>query len=106
MSEAMTGVQVTLLTGDHSEGVVPFALPRPPLTRRQLRLWLLGRGISTADIEAAIAALPEGEREAAMIEWQDSSEYRRDHPLLVRLAGDLGLTEAELDAGWAQAVAL
>ncbi|WP_164867752.1 hypothetical protein [Rhodovarius crocodyli] len=99
-------VVVRILAPGEVEAPPPYVPPLGPLTRRQLRLWLLGQGISTADVEAAIAALPAGEREAAMIEWQDSSEYRRDHPLLVRLAGDLGLSEAQLDAGWAQAVAL
>jgi len=100
------GVQVTLLTGDYSEGMVPVTLPPRPLTRRQLRLWLLGRGIMGADIEAAIATLPAGERDTALIEWQDSSEYRRDHPVLAQVAAVLGLTAEDIDAGWAEAVAL
>lgn len=106
MSDIAPGVQVTLLTGDYSEGVVPVILPPRPLTRRQLRLWLLGQGITSADIEAAIGALPAGERDAALIEWRDSSEYHRDHPVLVQVAGVLGLTAEDIDAGWAQAVML
>ena len=102
----LDAVEVRRLAPGDVEPPPLYVPPLRALTRRQLRLWLLGQGISTADIEAAIAALPEAEREAALIEWQDSSEYRRDHPLLVRLAGDLGLNEAQLDAGWAEAVAL
>lgn len=102
----VAGVQVTLLTGDFSEGVTPVTLPPRPLTRRQLRLWLLGQGITSADIEAAIGALPPGGREAALIEWQDSGEYHRDHPVLGQIAQALGLTEADLDAAWPQAAAL
>ncbi|MFC0282397.1 hypothetical protein ACFFJB_01990 [Camelimonas abortus] len=52
----------------------------PPLTRRQLRLGLLYAGISTSQVEDAIAAIPDPtDREVALIEWQDATIYERSH---------------------------
>ena len=49
--------------------------PTPVLTRRQLRLGLLANGITTAQVEAVIAAIPdEITRETAQIEWADASK--------------------------------
>jgi hypothetical protein len=86
--------------------VQPATPPAPKLTRRQLRLQLLAIGITSEQVEAAIAELPEADRAVAMIEWQDASEYVRAHPLIDALAPALGLTTEQLDAAWAQAATL
>ena len=81
----------------------------PTITRRQLRLALLNRfGVTAAQVEAQIAAMPgtPAQREAAMIEWQDAPEYRRDHPLVATLGAALGLTEAQIDNAWGEAATL
>ncbi len=77
-----------------------------PITRRQLRLTLVRHGIPLASIEAAISAMPDGlPKEEAQIEWADASTFNRTHPTLLLIASALGLTEAKIDAMWAEAVA-
>lgn len=80
--------------------------PVPPLTARQLRLGLLKIGIKPSQVDAAINALPEDQREAAEIEWAYASEYQRDHYLIGLLATSFGLTEAQVDAAWKDAETL
>lgn len=81
------------------------AKPSLPITRRQLRLTLVRNGISLDGVEAAIAAMPDGlEKEEAQIEWADASTFNREHPTLLLIAAALGLTEAQVDAMWAEAV--
>lgn len=77
-----------------------------PLTARQLRLGLLAIGIKPADVAAAIAALPEEQRDAAGIEWDYASEYRRDHTLIATLGASFGLSTEQIDAAWRDAMAL
>ena len=74
----------------------------PTLSARQLRLALLGLGLTGAQVEAKIAALPgtPAQREAAMIEWKYATTYQRDHPLVVALGAALGLTKAQIDNAW------
>ena len=80
----------------------------PTLSARQLRLALLGLGLTGAQVEAQIAAMPgtPAEREAAMIEWEYATTYQRDHPLVVMLGLALGLTEAQIDNAWQGAATL
>ncbi len=83
--------------------------PMPTITRRQLRLALLKRfGLTSAQVEAQIAALPRTpiEREAAMIEWQDATTYERDHWLVIALGAALGLPTAQIDDAWREAATL
>lgn len=74
-----------------------------PLTRRQLRRGLLSLGVRTADVEEKIAALPDDQREIALIDWQDASTHDRSHPLVSMLGAAFGLTEAQIDAAWLEA---
>jgi len=90
---------------DGTQLIAPAPPPPPPpptpqsITRRQLRLWLVRHGIALEAVEAAIATLPQGQRTEAIIEWMDATQYERDNPLLVQLAGAvLGLQGAKLDA--------
>ncbi|NTB01066.1 hypothetical protein [Agrobacterium tumefaciens] len=77
-----------------------------PITRRQLRLTLVRNGIALASVETAIATMPDGlTKEEAQIEWADASTFNRNHPTLLLIASALGLTEAQVDAMWRQAVA-
>lgn len=90
----------------------PPAPPAPPLvpaiTARQLRLALLGLGLTGAQVEAQIAAMPgtPAQREAAMIEWEYATTYQRDHPLVALLGAALGLTTAQIDAAWKEAATI
>ncbi|UXS69156.1 hypothetical protein FY145_01010 [Agrobacterium tumefaciens] len=76
-----------------------------PITKRQLRLTLVRNGISLSTVENAIAAMPDGlAKEEAQIEWADASTFNRNHPTLLLIASALDLTEAQVDAMWAEAV--
>ncbi|WKT94549.1 hypothetical protein QYR01_10620 [Brucella anthropi] len=77
----------------------------PVITKRQLRLALVRHGISLAQVEAAIAAMPDGlPKQEAEIEWSDASEFRRLHPTLLLVAQALNLTNEQVDAMWDEAV--
>jgi hypothetical protein len=84
----------------------PPPAPTPTLTRRQLRLGLLGLGVTSAQVEGVIATLPEPDRSVALIEWQDASVYQREHPLVAQIGATLGLTTEALDAAWVEAASL
>lgn len=71
----------------------------PAISKRQLRLTLVRNGISLLELDAAI----QGMGDEAVIEWQDSSEYRRLHPLLNQVAAQLSLTQEQIDTMWQQA---
>ena len=83
---------------------VPPAPPTPTyptLTRKQLRNGLLSIGVTLADVEAQIATISDPlEREAAMIDWQDTESYQRDYPLIAQIGTALGLPEEQIDALW------
>lgn len=81
----------------------PAAPVLVPITRRQLRLTLLANGLLD-QVEPAIAALDEPDRSVATIEWQDASEYRRDHPLIAEIGAALELDDAVIDAMWIEAL--
>lgn len=76
----------------------------PPITKRQLRLTLVRNGISLAQVEQSIAAMPDGlEKQEAEIEWQDASEFNRLHPTLLLIAEYLSLTPEQVDEMWSYA---
>jgi hypothetical protein len=87
--------------------IAPYASPPAPIvpiTRRQLRLWLVRNGVTTLQVETVIAAIqPEQAREEAWIEWQDASSYERTNPLVVQVGQALGLTDAQMDAAFREA---
>lgn len=93
---------------ENNPEVVSFLNPPEallPITKRQLRLTLVRKGISLSTVEAAIAAMPEGlSKEEAKIEWADASTFYRTHPTLLQVAGAVGLTETQVDAMWQEAV--
>lgn len=102
-------IYAAALAGDFGE-IAP-APPAPPapvpqvVTMRQARLALLGAGL-LGGVDAAIAALPSPQKEAALIEWEYSSEVHRNRAFVQSLAGALSLTEQQLDALFLQAGAL
>lgn len=86
------------------EAELANALPADPIdppipasiTMRQARLALLQSGLLTT-VNAAVAAMPGVEGDAARIEWEFSGAVERNRPLVQSLAATLGLTEAQLD---------
>jgi hypothetical protein len=77
----------------------------PVISARQLRLWLHGAGL-LEQIPMLIAALPEPQRTTAQIEWEFSTDYQREHPLVIQLGSALGMTSADMDLAWQQAAGL
>lgn len=75
---------------------IPTVIVPSVVTMRQARLALLALGKLTA-VEAAIAALPSPQKEAAAIEWEYSNEVQRHNGFVSLLAPSLNLTEADLD---------
>ena len=91
-----------------SDIIYPVGWVGPRVTQvsmRQARLALLQAG-KLADVTTAINALPSPAKEAAQIEWEYATEVRRDSALMQQLAAAIGLTEADLDALFTQAVTL
>lgn len=88
--------------GDLWDGEVFTPAPPPPpavpaaVTMRQARLALLGAGLLD-DVDAAIAALPSPQKEAAKIEWEYSQEVQRHNGVVAALGPLLGLTDAQID---------
>ena len=75
------------------------------ISARQLRLWLHGAGL-LEQIPMLIAAMPEPQRTTAQIEWEFSTDYQREHPLVKQFGLALGMTSADMDLAWQQAAGL
>ena len=92
----------------------------PPITRRQLLLILPQIGVITAqeaiaaartgEVPAAIqsffALLSDADRLAAEITWATMSVCERSNPLLLGLAAQLGMSDAQVDDFFRMAAAL
>lgn len=106
----MTGeVTVTDLTAEEIAALPPPTAPAlPTITARQLRLALLGLGLTGAQVEAQIATMPgtDTTREAARIEWEYATSYQREHQLVAMLGAALNLTSAQIDTAWVGAATL
>lgn len=72
----------------------------PDVTPRQIRQAMILAGVSMAQIEAAIDAMPEPNRTLAKIEWEYSTAFIRANPLVAGVGMMLGWTEEQLDALW------
>ena len=85
---------------------VPAAVPAT-VSARQIRLWLVRRGVSLAAVDAAIAAIPDAQaREECRVEWDFAPWVERSHPMLVPLAAALGLSEAQVDEAFREAATI
>lgn len=80
-----------------------FTRPAPPppeipqtVTMRQCRIALLDAGLLDA-VKSSIATMPGTDGERARIDWEYAQEVRRDWPLIGYMAGDLGLTDEQVD---------
>ena len=89
--------QIWLSEGNTPEPYVAPPVPTPAVVdMAQARLALLQAG-HLATVNAAIAALPGIEGEAARIEWEFRATVRRDSALVIAMAAILSLSEADLD---------
>ena len=81
--------------------------PLKPLTRRQFRLALVMNGFALADIEALINQIEDDmQRQIIQIEWQDATVFERNNSSLFAMAALMGLSSAQIDELWAQALTL
>ena len=88
--------------------------PAPPpepvpesVTARQARQWMIENDIMPSQVDAMIAEI-EGEKERELLQnyWEYSTEYQRNHPLLIELGERLDLTHDELDQAFREASTL
>ena len=67
------------------------------VSARQIRLWLIRQGISIAQVDAAIDAIPDQlQRDSVRVEWDYAPYVERTHPMLPPIAQALGLTDIDL----------
>lgn len=85
-------------------GAVPAEIPQA-VTMRQCRIALLDAGLLDA-AKSSIATMPGTEGERARIDWEYAQEVRRDWPLIGYMAGDLGLTDEQVDSLFVAAAAI
>lgn len=71
-----------------------------PLKPRQLRLALLGAGITMDMVAAVINTFPEPQKTYASIEWEYAVEIKRSEALVAGLGAALGLTASQIDQIW------
>lgn len=106
-AEDLAEIGLEEYTPDVPETVAPEPSTDPSdytLTRRQLRLGLLGLGITDDDVVAQIEAIPDATaRATALIEWQDAQNYDFEHPLVVSLIAAVGLDNISASAAWLSA---
>lgn len=77
------------------------------VTARQIRLWLVGHGISLAAVDAAIDTIPDQPtRDSVRVEWEYAPYVERAHPMIGPLASALGLTDAQVDQAFREAAAI
>lgn len=100
-----------MATREITPGVFEGGTPAPAqvavltVTRRQALRALHDAGLLD-DVEAAINGLPEPQKTQARIDWNSAQDFRRDFPLLVQLAGAIGLTSEQIDSLFVAAAAI
>lgn len=96
--------QTTLesVIGSHEEQPAPIA----DVTPRQMRQALVLSGVSLNDIETALNSLSEPTKSLAKIEWEYSTMFQRNRPLVLQVGAMLGWTSQQLDTLWAFAKTL
>jgi hypothetical protein len=94
-------------TRDYVWAVTYEKPPLKPLTRRQFRLALVMNGFALVDIEALINQIEDDmQRQIIQIEWQDATVFERNNSSLFAMAALMGLSSAQIDELWAQALTL
>lgn len=75
--------------------------PFPTLKRKELRSALVSIGIFAGDVTAKISEIADPTaREFALIDWEDTQDYQRDHPLVDTLAAGFALPTEQVDTLW------
>ena len=80
------------------------APPEPKISARQVRLWLIDKGISLSLVEQAIDSIEDSVlKEKTRVEWEYAPYIERSHPMLAPLSLILGLTEQDIDEAFMNA---
>lgn len=94
----------------HEWNGTAWALPPEPVPASvspyQFRVWLIRAGVSLAQVDAMIDALPQPARDEARVAWEYGLEVRRDHPLIGQFGAALGMSEAAIDAAFREAAGI
>lgn len=93
---------VETIERDDSE---PVEVPQV-VTPRQFWVALALKGVTEADILAAIVRLPEPNKTIVTIELNKSLEFQRSHPFVPVIGSILGWSENQLDDLWILAATL
>lgn len=81
----------------------PAAVPGE-VTPYQFRVWLLDHGITMAQIDGMIAAIPDAAaRERARVAWEYGLVVRRGDPMVAQFGAALGFDAAAIDAAFIEA---
>lgn len=70
------------------------------VTPRQARQALLLQGITTEMVVGAMNTLPSPQKELALIEWEYSTAFLRNNPLVAAVGQMLGWNSTQLDDLW------
>lgn len=82
-------------------------LPNDKISARQIRLWLLNRGVNLQSVYDAINSIEDPVlRDSVSVEWEYAPYIERNHPMLVPLAEKLGFSESDIDTCFVEAVSL
>jgi hypothetical protein len=84
------------------ESPVPQAI-----SARQARLWLIRNGVTLAQVDAVIHAIPDALlRESVRVEWEYGTEVHRDSPFVGQLGPAIGLDAKAIDAAFREAATI
>ena len=79
----------------------------PILSAVQLRLGIMGGGLSLDQIDAAIASIPDvTQRVTVQTYWDYATQFHRDNPLIAGMVPLLGMTNEQVDTLWRAAGAI
>ena len=98
-------VQAVDLTPEELASVLQAKRAAMSCSMRQARLALLQSSL-LAQVDPAIAAMPEPQRSHAAIEWEYATTVQRTSPFVLELGSSLGLDDDQLDELFALAVTL
>ncbi|AKE44765.1 hypothetical protein AU106_gp134 [Sinorhizobium phage phiM9] len=73
----------------------------PALSAKQFRLGLVSDGYSPSQVDTIINSMPDGPtKEAAKIEWEYATTFKRTHSLIETISQAMGITPEQVDAMW------
>jgi len=85
---------------------VPTTIPLPNsrLSARQVRLWLVNRGIDLNNIDTLIDAIEDPiVKNTVKVEWEYAPYVEIGHPWILNLANQLGLSEFDVQTAFIEA---